>query len=78
MAAILQEYKGYIGMCGFSEDEGLYVGKVANCNANIVYGGLSSKELSRLFKDAIDTYITACKVKGTKPEKPLHPTQQII
>lgn len=78
MATILQEYKGYIGKCDFSEDVGIYLGKVANCSADIIYGGYSSKDLVRLFKDAVDTYITTCKVKGTKPEKPLHLAQQLI
>ncbi|MCC8125842.1 MAG: antitoxin HicB [Clostridiales bacterium] len=61
-------YKGYLGSIEFSEQDGVFSGKVLGIRALISYEGASADELIKDFHDAIDDYLDLCKGNGTEPE----------
>lgn len=63
------EYKGYIGSIEFSEDDGVFFGKVMGVKALISYEGTNAKELITDFHNAVDDYLTLCANQGITPEK---------
>ena len=63
------EYKGYIGSVEFSEEDGLFYGKVMGIRALISYEGQNAKELISDFHGAIDSYLEVCSAEGIEPEK---------
>ena len=63
------EYKGYIGTVEFSEEDGVFFGKVAGVRALISYEGTNAKELVADFHAAVDDYLEVCRVEGKAPEK---------
>ena len=50
------EYKGYIGSVEFSEDDGLFFGKVLGIRSLISYEGSSAIELVDDFHNAVDEF----------------------
>lgn len=62
-------YKGYIGSVEFSEEDGVFFGKVLGVRALISYEGTSAKELVDDFHVAVDEYLDLCDEQGTAPEK---------
>lgn len=62
------EYKGYVGSVEFSEQNGLFFGKVQGIRSLISYEGESAKELVQDFHDAIDEYLETCEKNKEKPE----------
>jgi len=64
------EYKGYTGSIEYSKQDDLLYGKVLGIRGLISYEGKTGKELESDFRDAIDTYLAACKEEGILPEKP--------
>jgi len=64
------EYKGYTGSIEYSKDDDLLYGKVLGIKGLISYEGKTGKELEDDFKEAIDTYLAACKEEGITPDKP--------
>ncbi len=62
------QYKGYVGSVEFSEEDGIFFGKVMGIRSLISYEGESAKELLNDFHDAVDTYLEHCKEEGKKPE----------
>ena len=63
------EYKGYVGSIEFSENDGLFYGKVQGIRSLISYEGENAKELIRDFHMAVDDYLALCAKRGTEPEK---------
>lgn len=63
------EYKGYIGSVEFSEEDGVFHGKVQGIRALISYEGSTAKELVDDFHSAIDNYLDLCKEENIEPEK---------
>lgn len=63
------EYKGYIGSVEFSENDGVFYGKVMGIRALISYEGTTAKELVKDFHGAVDDYLALCKEQGKEPEK---------
>ncbi len=61
-------YRGYIGSIEFSEEDGLFFGKVLGIRSLISYEGSSAKELIGDFHGAVDDYLLACQEEGTEPE----------
>ena len=53
-------YKGYIGSVEFSEDDGLFYGKVQDIPSLISYEGATVAELTNDFQGAVDDYIAVC------------------
>lgn len=62
------QYKGYIGSVEFSEEDGLFYGKVMGIRSLISYEGESAKELLDDFHGAVDDYLKSCEDEGRQPE----------
>ncbi len=53
------EYKGYIGSVEFSEEDGVYFGKVQGIQSLISYDGANPQELAKDFHGAVDDYLAS-------------------
>lgn len=62
------QYKGYVGSVEFSEEDGIFYGKVMGIRSLISYEGESAKELLDDFHGAVDDYLETCKAEGKEPE----------
>lgn len=62
------EYKGYIGSVEFSEEDGVFFGKVQGIRSLISYEGTNAKELISDFHGAVDDYLALCEEEGSSPE----------
>ena len=62
------QYKGYVGSVEFSEEDGIFYGKVMGIRSLISYEGESARELLDDFHDAVDDYLETCKAEGKEPE----------
>lgn len=62
------EYKGYIGSVEFSEEDGVFFGKVQGIRSLISYEGTNAIDLVKDFHGAIDDYLELCKAEGNAPE----------
>ena len=63
------EYKGYVGTVEFSEEDGLFYGKVMGIRALISYEGTNAKELVEDFHGAVEDYLALCEADNKEPEK---------
>lgn len=61
-------YKNYVGSVEFSEEDGLFYGKVLGIRSLISYEGTTANELIDDFHGAIDDYLETCSSEGTRPE----------
>lgn len=62
------QYKNYVGSVEFSEEDGIFFGKVQGIRALISYEGNNAAELIRDFHSAVDSYLELCEEEGTEPE----------
>ena len=62
-------YKGFIGSVNFSEEDGVFFGKVEGINGLVNFEGESVKELTDSFHEAVDDYLEYCKEEGIRPHK---------
>ncbi|MBQ6603234.1 MAG: type II toxin-antitoxin system HicB family antitoxin [Eubacterium sp.] len=62
------KYKGYVGSVEFSEEDGVFFGKVQGVRALISYEGTNALELINDFHEAIDEYLNLCDKEGRAPE----------
>lgn len=69
-AAKTMEYRGYTGSVEYSDEDGLYFGKVLEVRSLISYEGEMISELIADFHDAIDGYLEFCAEEGEEPERP--------
>ena len=60
----IMEYKGYVGSVEFSEEDGLFYGKVQGIRSLISYEGTNAKELVSDFHGAVDDYLSSYEEKG--------------
>lgn len=65
------EYRGYTGSVEYSDEDGLYFGKVLGIRSLISYEGETIAELTADFHDAIDGYLEFCAEEGEEPERPV-------
>lgn len=63
------EYKGYIGSVEFSEEDGVFFGKVMGIRALISYEGTNANELIHGFHQSVDEYLELCEKDAIEPEK---------
>lgn len=63
------KYRGYIGSVEFSEDDGIFFGKVLGIRSLLSYEGANAKELVEDFHGVVDDYLALCKEEGKEPEK---------
>ena len=64
----IMEYKGYVGSVEFSENDGLFFGKVQGIRSLISYEGTNATELVSDFHGAVDDYLALCEAEGISPE----------
>lgn len=64
----LIEYKGYIGSIEFSENDGIFFGKVQGIRSLISYEGTNAADLIADFHGAVDDYLALCEEEGSSPE----------
>ena len=62
------QYKGYVGSVEFSEEDGIFYGKVMGIRSLISYEGENAHDLIEDFHEAVDDYLEECKSDGKKPE----------
>ena len=62
------EYKGYVGSVEFSEEDGIFYGKVMGIRSLISYEGENAHDLLSDFHNAIDDYLEMCQAENKKPE----------
>ena len=62
------EYKGYVGSVEFSENDGVFFGKVQGVRSLISYEGTNAAELVADFHGAVDDYLALCEREGDAPE----------
>ena len=63
-------YKGYVGMVEYDEDQRIFTGTVINTKDVITFQSDSAKELEAEFQASVDDYLEWCKEDGVEPEKP--------
>lgn len=63
------EYRGYVGSVEFTEEDGVFFGKVQGIRSVISYEGTTAAELVRDFHGAVDDYLALCEAEGKKPER---------
>ena len=63
------EYKGYVGSVEFSENDGVFYGKVMGIRPLISYEGTTAKELIDDFHCAVEEYLSFCEAEGIEPER---------
>ena len=62
-------YKDYTGNVFFSEEDGVFHGKVAGLTDSISFEGESVKSLTEDFRNAVDEYLEFCADNNKEPEK---------
>lgn len=64
------EYKGYTGSVEYSDEDGVFFGKVQFIRTLISYEGSNAKELRQDFHDGVDDYLAMCEEQEITPEQP--------
>ena len=64
------KYKEYLGSVEFSEEDGVFFGKVQGIRSLISYEGTTARELIRDFHEAVDEYLELCEKNEETPEVP--------
>ncbi len=57
-------YKDFIGSVNFSEEDGVFFGKIEGIDGLVNFEGESVNELTSAFHDAVDDYIAYCTEEG--------------
>jgi predicted HicB family RNase H-like nuclease len=69
----MMEYKGYAaGPIDFDQEENTFSGTVAGLKDVIHFEGATARELSRAFRESIETYLKLCAETGQKPDRPFN------
>ena len=63
------KYKGYIGSVSFSENDGVFYGKIEGIDGIVRFEGSSIQELTDAFHKSVDDYLQLCKKQGIAPKK---------
>ena len=63
------EYKGYVGTVEFSQEDGVFFGKVMGLRALLSYEGSTAAELLDDFHGVVDDYLALCQAEGKEPER---------
>ncbi|WP_290154683.1 type II toxin-antitoxin system HicB family antitoxin [Lactobacillus intestinalis] len=66
------QYKGYIGIVEFSEEDKIFYGKVLGIRSLISYEGENARKLLSDFHGAVDDYLETCQAEGIDPENRIH------
>ena len=63
------EYRNCVGSVEFSEEDGLFHGRVMGIRGLISYEGTTAKELVEDFHGAVDDYLALCEAGHAEPER---------
>ena len=63
------KYKGFIGSVSFSEDDGVFRGKIEGIDGLVPFEGRSIKELTDEFHKAVEGYLAFCEQHGVPAKK---------
>ncbi len=61
------KYKDFIGSVAFSEEDGLFLGKIEGIDGLVNFEGESVKQLTEAFHEALDDYLADCEAEGMQP-----------
>lgn len=62
-------YNGFAGSVNFSQEDGVFFGKVEGINALVNFEGETVSQLEQAFREAVDDYVAFCREKGVEPKK---------
>jgi len=63
-------YKDYFAAIIYSEEDNLFVGRLAGIRHIVTFHGESVRELKNAFKEAVDDYLEFCEKEGLEPQRP--------
>ena len=63
------EYKNYIGSVEFSQNDGVFYGRVLGIRSLLSYEGTTARELAEDFHGVVDEYLAYCGEQGISPEQ---------
>jgi len=63
-------YKGYYGSVHYSDEDGVFHGKIEFIRSLVIYEGTDVKSLRKAFEEAVDDYLELCEEEGKEPEMP--------
>ena len=66
----MMQYKKYFGHIEYDDEAKIFHGEVIGLKDVITFQGTTVDEIEKAFKDSIDDYLSWCKERGEKPEKP--------
>ncbi len=66
----VMRHKGYSAAIRFSEEDGVFVGRILGINDIVSFHGDSVDEIRRQFAVALDSYLSDCEEMGREPERP--------
>lgn len=66
----IMHHKGYSAAIRFSEEDGVFVGRILGINDIVSFHGSSVTEIKRQFSIALDSYLSDCEEIGKEPERP--------
>lgn len=64
------QYKKYVGTVEYTDEDGIFHGKVLGIRGLISYEGKDIEDLKKDFHNAVDDYLNYCDAKGIKPQAP--------
>ena len=63
-------YKGYVAKVEFDPEDHIFVGHIIGIRDVVGFHGESVATLETAFREAVDSYLVACKKLGQEPNKP--------
>lgn len=63
------KYKGFLGSCEISFEDGVLYGKIECINDLVTYEASNPTQLKEVFQDAVDDYLETCEMLGKEPDK---------
>ena len=63
------EYKGYKTIVKYSEEDGVFHGKLENITDLVTYEADTIEKTAPAFHEAVDDYLGICKENGISPKK---------
>jgi predicted HicB family RNase H-like nuclease len=64
-------YNGYSARVEYDERDEIFVGRILGIRAIISFHGATVAQLRRRFEAAVRSYLSDCKERGVRPEKPV-------
>jgi predicted HicB family RNase H-like nuclease len=66
----MMEYRDYLASIRYSNEDGVFYGKVEYIRSLISFEGEDVADLRASFQEAIDDYLSVCQERLIEPEKP--------